>query len=126
MTIPYLYVGLFDGHGGAGAAVKISKELHSMLHEGLEDVLPYMTNPDKQKREEEEAQKTAAEEFDEFGDDDETVEVKMDIDELVCGALESSFWAMDRLILRDKENYRYRPYSHNFIYMHGTYAVYRL
>ena len=58
-----------------------------------------------QKREEE-AQKTAAEEFDEFGDDDETVEVKMDIDELVCGALESSFWAMDRLILRDKENYR--------------------
>ena len=60
---------------------------------------------DLQKREEE-AQKTAAEEFDEFGDDDETVEVKMDIDELVCGALESSFWAMDRLILRDKENYR--------------------
>jgi hypothetical protein len=27
-------------------------------------------------------------------------------DELVSGALESAFWAMDRLILKDKENFR--------------------
>ena len=30
----------------------------------------------------------------------------MSVDELVSGALESSFWAMDRLILRDKETHR--------------------
>ena len=27
-------------------------------------------------------------------------------DELVSGALESAFWAMDRLILRDKQKFR--------------------
>ena len=30
----------------------------------------------------------------------------MTIDELVCGALESTFWAMDRLILKDKEKFK--------------------
>ena len=39
-------------------------------------------------------------------DDDETKERKMSRDELVKGALESAFWAMDRLILRDKQHYR--------------------
>ena len=42
---------------------------------------------------------TLAEEEEE-NDIDETVEVKMTVDELVKGALESSFWAMDRLILK--------------------------
>ena len=39
-------------------------------------------------------------------DYDEAKEVKMNRDELVCGALESAFWAMDRLIFRDKQQYR--------------------
>ena len=39
-------------------------------------------------------------------DEDETKERKMSRDELVKGALESAFWAMDRLILRDKQQYR--------------------
>ena len=43
---------------------------------------------------------------DDDGDDDETKERKMSQDELVKGALESAFWAMDRLILRDKQHYR--------------------
>ena len=30
-------------------------------------------------------------------------EMVMTVDELVSGALESAFWAMDKLILRDKE-----------------------
>jgi serine/threonine protein phosphatase PrpC len=30
----------------------------------------------------------------------------MSRDELVKGAIESAFWAMDRLILRDKQQYR--------------------
>jgi hypothetical protein len=38
----------------------------------------------------------SAEEAAEIDDDDETVEVAMSLDELVCGSLESSFWAMDR------------------------------
>ena len=48
---------------------------------------------------------------DEEDDDDynEDKEVKMCLDELISGALESAFWAMDKLILKDKEaGYRIR------------------
>ena len=38
-----------------------------------------------------------------FEDEDEDHEVKMSLDELVSGALESAFWAMDKLIVKDKE-----------------------
>lgn len=38
----YLYVGLFDGHGGPGCAIKASKELQQIIHEGLEDALDYI------------------------------------------------------------------------------------
>ena len=39
----------------------------------------------------------------------EEEEVKMTLDELISGALESAFWAMDKLILKDKEaGYRIR------------------
>ena len=40
--IPYLYIGLFDGHGGPGCAVKASKELHQIVHEGLDDALEFI------------------------------------------------------------------------------------
>ena len=39
MSINYLYIGLFDGHGGPGCAIKASKELHQIVHESLEDAL---------------------------------------------------------------------------------------
>ena len=35
--------------------------------------------------------------------EDNENEVKMSLDELISGALESAFWAMDKLILKDKE-----------------------
>ena len=36
-------------------------------------------------------------------------EVKMSLNELISGALESAFWAMDKLIMKDKEaGYRIR------------------
>ena len=44
--IQYLYIGLFDGHGGPGAAIKASKELHQIVHEGLEDVIEYLIRCD--------------------------------------------------------------------------------
>lgn len=51
---------------------------------------------------------SASEESD-YDEDDEYHEVKMTLDELVCGALESAFWAMDKLIVKDKEaGYRIR------------------
>jgi protein phosphatase 1H len=37
--ITYLYIGLFDGHGGPGCAIKASKELQQIVHEGLDDAL---------------------------------------------------------------------------------------
>ena len=40
--IKYLYIPLFDGHGGPGVAIKASKELHQIVHEGLEDVVEYL------------------------------------------------------------------------------------
>ncbi len=42
--IPYLYVGLFDGHGGPGCAVKASKELQQIVHEGLDDALDFIVS----------------------------------------------------------------------------------
>lgn len=110
VIIPYLYVGVFDGHGGSGAAVKVAKELHGILHEGLEDVLPYMVSANKPSSnvvEVEELSNTSDDEDDDDEDDeDEFVEMKMNLDELICGSLESSFWAMDRLILNDKAKYK--------------------
>ena len=44
--IRYLYIGLFDGHGGPGVAIKASKELHQIVHEGLEDVIEYLIECD--------------------------------------------------------------------------------
>jgi serine/threonine protein phosphatase PrpC len=44
--IRYLYIGLFDGHGGPGVAIKASKELHQIVHEGLEDVIEYLIQCD--------------------------------------------------------------------------------
>ncbi len=89
--------------------MKVAKELHGILHEGLEDVLPYMVNKEKLLDEEQDkggneskSRTMSEEEEEEDDDDDESVELKMTIDELICGALESSFWAMDRLILHDK------------------------
>ena len=35
--------------------------------------------------------------------EDNEKEVKMSLNELISGALESAFWAMDKLILKDKE-----------------------
>eukprot|EP00095_Tigriopus_kingsejongensis_P001652 maker-scaffold801_size95070-snap-gene-0.20 protein:Tk01652 transcript:maker-scaffold801_size95070-snap-gene-0.20-mRNA-1 annotation:"hypothetical protein DAPPUDRAFT_323991" len=107
VEIPYLYVGIFDGHGGWGAAIKVSKELHTMLHEGLEDILPYMVNPEKLCDQPTEVDSAHAELSDHSDDEeDESKEIKMTVDELICGSLESSFWAMDRLILKDKAHYR--------------------
>ena len=45
--INYLYVGLFDGHGGPGCAVKASKELQQIVHEGLDDALDYIVRAHK-------------------------------------------------------------------------------
>ena len=36
-------------------------------------------------------------------DDEDEKEVKMSMDELISGALESAFWAMDKLIMKDKD-----------------------
>ncbi|TRY76263.1 hypothetical protein TCAL_02675 [Tigriopus californicus] len=108
VIIPYLYVGVFDGHGGAGAAVKVSKDLHGILHEGLEDVLPYMVSVNKPcpNVEVEELSSSSDDDNDDDEEEDEFVEMKMTLDELICGSLESSFWAMDRLILNDKAKYK--------------------
>ena len=45
--INYLYFGLFDGHGGPGCAVKASKELQQIVHEGLDDALDYIVRAHK-------------------------------------------------------------------------------
>ena len=45
----------------------------------------------------------SSDEDDENSLEDNETEVKMSLDELISGALESAFWAMDKLILKDKE-----------------------
>ena len=107
--IKYFYAGLFDGHGGPGAAIKTSKELHHIIHEGLDDVLSYLIDEENNPIESAFTDKISnGSQADEDSDEeeDETKETKMTADELIKGAIESAFWAMDRLILRDKQNFR--------------------
>ena len=53
---------------------------------------------------------------DDSDDDNENTEeeIKMSLNELISGALESAFWAMDKLIMKDKEaGYRIRCVNTN-------------
>ncbi len=77
--------------------------MHKMLHEGLEDVLPYMVNPEQpdekggsKHNNNNNNGKPGESDEDSDDSDDEKAEIKMSLDELVSGALESTFWAMDR------------------------------
>ncbi len=80
-----------------------------MLHESLEDVLPYMVCPDRNAGNDgEDVEKKGVHDNDntnhlkveeeEDDDEEEEKEVKMTMDELISGALESTFWAMDRSV----------------------------
>ncbi|CAB4056074.1 MSI [Lepeophtheirus salmonis] len=91
ISIPYFFIGLFDGHGGPGTSVKASKELHLVVKQSLEDVLDMIIDM-------------------EYDPNTNTRKVGADhgtsVNDLIIGALESSLWAFDRLIQRDLRKYR--------------------
>lgn len=89
--LPYVYFGIFDGHAGYGAALAASNQFHHILHEKLVDIiellLPVNTN--------------------------QTPPMfplmfhkTISKDELIIGALESSFYDMDAVLADDRSKYR--------------------
>uniref|UniRef100_A0A0K2V9R8 Protein phosphatase 1Hlike [Ceratitis capitata] n=1 Tax=Lepeophtheirus salmonis TaxID=72036 RepID=A0A0K2V9R8_LEPSM len=111
ISIPYFFIGLFDGHGGPGTSVKASKELHLVVKQSLEDVLDmiidmeYDPNTNTRKVGADHGTSVNDVESQNSSLDQEPDDVPT-LYELIIGALESSLWAFDRLIQRDLRKYR--------------------
>lgn len=89
--LPYVYFGIFDGHAGYGAALAASHQFHHILHEKLVDIIELLlpTNVN-------ESPPLFPLLF------HKTVSK----DELIIGALESSFYDMDSVLAEDRTKYR--------------------
>lgn len=89
--LPYVYFGIFDGHAGYGAALAASHQFHHILHEKLVDIIELLlpTNAN-------ESPPMFPLMF------HKTVSK----DELIIGALESSFYDMDSVLAEDRSKYR--------------------
>ena len=101
--VKYFLFGLFDGHGGNGASMKIAMELPLIIHQKLLEMLPLIVD---------------AWESAKLGKDkDDISELSLDfqeimeqpfdpsIVELISGALESSLWVMDSIIFSDRNDF---------------------
>ncbi|GBN55230.1 Protein phosphatase 1H [Araneus ventricosus] len=102
-TIPWIYFALFDGHAGSGVAVAASNTLHKIVQERLQEVADLLILSQQElnvfaKGSQERSSQPAG--FQGFSTDRDVT-----TDSLIVGALESSFWEMDRLIAIDKRHY---------------------
>lgn len=88
--LPYVYFGIFDGHAGYGAALAASHQFHHILHEKLVDIIELLLPANV----------------------NETpmfplmFHKSVSKDELIIGALESSFYDMDAVLAEDRSKYR--------------------
>ena len=94
--VKYFLFGLFDGHGGNGASMKIAMELPLIIHQKLLEMLPLIVDAwesAKQGKDKDDISELSL-------DFQEIMEQPFDpsIVELISGALESSLWVMDSII----------------------------
>ncbi|KAA0193114.1 hypothetical protein HAZT_HAZT000940 [Hyalella azteca] len=84
VSVPYYYFAVFDGHAGWGAAVYASQHLHHILHTNLCKVVEFII-PDLLKK------------------DIPAWQQPVDTASVVTGALEQSFYFMDKKIEEDRQ-----------------------
>lgn len=98
-SLPYVYFAMFDGHAGVGAAVAAAHQLHHIVQEKLIDIIDHLLPPLDEMPEhfmEKSTRKGTCMWF---------PAKEVSIESLVIGALESSFWDMDKLIAEDRTKY---------------------
>lgn len=100
--LPYVYWGIFDGHAGYGAALAASHQFHHILHEKLVDIIDILMPKLPQSLIASDGNGTTANTIPSPLLFHKTVT----LDELIIGALESSFNEMDSVLAEDRDKYR--------------------
>ena len=96
---------LYDGHGGNAMSTKLVNELHLIIHQNLEDLLPQILaawQVAKEGREPKETLSLSSMDFDELRN--QTFEPSLEA--LVKGCLETAFWVMDRAALAARREWK--------------------
>ena len=103
--LTYTLFGLFDGHGGNGASMKVAMELPLIIQQHLSEMLPLILEAwDKAKRGMCNGDNLSQMSFD--YEQMMSLPHEPSLEELIRGALESAFWVMDSIILNDKMEFR--------------------
>lgn len=95
--LPYIYLGIFDGHAGYGAALAASNQFHHILHEKLVDALDNLLQDNDKNIQNIPVEKISHPLL---------FHRNVTKDELIIGALESAFIDMDAMLAEDRSKYR--------------------
>ncbi|XP_023340110.1 protein phosphatase 1H [Eurytemora carolleeae] len=98
----YTLFAVYDGHGGNGTSLKLAHELHVVIYQALQDILPEIEDAIVREKHPEPEEKDDYEDFEELNARPFTPS----LEELISGTLESCFWVMDSIILHDKGSYK--------------------
>ena len=96
---------LFDGHGGNGMSTKLANELHLVIHQNLEDLLPSICEAWKEARQGRRKSKVSFVGIDDI-EEQASCTWHPSLEELITGGLESAFWMMDKAALASKKEWK--------------------
>ena len=96
---------LFDGHGGNGMSTKLVNELHLVIHQNLEDLLPNILEAWEDARDGRGKTKVSFVGLEDI-EEQATCTWDPDLEELITGCLESAFWMMDKAALASRKEWK--------------------
>ena len=103
--VNYTLFGLFDGHGGNGASMKVAMELPLIIQQNLSEMLPRIVESWGKSK----SGSCNGDNLSQLSIDYEqlmSLPHEPSLEELISGALESAFWVMDSVILNDKMEFK--------------------
>ena len=101
--VNYTLFGLFDGHGGNGASMKVAMELPLLIHQTLLEMLPLIVDAWESSKEDKDKDNISELSLDFMEAMQQPFEPSLE--ELISGALESSLWVMDSIICADRNDF---------------------
>lgn len=101
--VSYTLFGLFDGHGGNGASMKVAMELPLIIHQNLLELLPMIVDAWESAKQSKDKDNTSVLSLDFLEAMQQPFEPTLE--ELIRGALESSLWVMDSVICNDRKDF---------------------
>ena len=96
---------LFDGHGGNGMSTKLVNELHLVIHQNLEDLLPNILEAWQDARDGRRKTKVSFVGLEDI-EEQASCTWEPDLEELITGCLESAFWMMDKAALASRKEWK--------------------